>query len=134
MSFSTAKRHFETARTMIWRASILAVALVWPTAAGAMDFGEYAANLQTDPGRATLRAYLGGFGSAIGMYEVRQAMDGRGRRFCMPQGTPLVPELLAGLIDRTVKEQPNLANKDIPVEAIIWVGLERTFPCKNKTG
>lgn len=114
---------------------LVLLAALLPLPAAAMDFGDYTVMLQTDAGRASIRAYLDGFGAGIGNYEVHQALEGRGRRFCPPNGTPLSAELLAGLVDRTIKQQPALAQKDMPVASIVWVGLERQFPCpKGKTG
>lgn len=109
--------------------TLVAFALLYSSTASAMDYGTYAANLSTDPGRATVRSWLDGFGSAIGMYDSYQVMDGRTARFCRPRGLKFSPELLAGLVDKVVNQQPQLAKRDTPVEAIIWVGLENAFPC-----
>jgi hypothetical protein len=49
------------------------------------------------------------------MYDVHQAMDKKPRRFCPPQGTRFSAELLAGLVDKTVEQQPTLGKPGVPV-------------------
>lgn len=111
------------------RSVVFAIALLVASHARAMDLGEYLVLLQTDAGRAIARAWLDGFGSGVGTYEVRQAMDGRPKRICQPQGVRFSAELLAGLIDATIKETPQLAQPAVPVDAVIWIALQRRFPC-----
>lgn len=114
---------------------LAALLLLFPLGAGAMDYDEYAANLKTDAGRAAVRVWMDGFGRGVGMFDTRQQMDGRARRFCLPQGTRYSPELLVGLVDKVIRAQPHLAKPEMPVEALIWTGLEVQFPCpKPKTG
>lgn len=111
---------------------VLLLALL-PMPAAAIDYADYSIAMQSESGRKAIVAYLDGFGEATGTYETRQAMDNRARRFCPPQGTKLRAELLAGLIDSVLKQQPHLAQKDMPVGALIWIGLERQFPCPKAT-
>lgn len=116
------------------RAALIMIALLAAAPARAMDYAEWASNLKTDAGRAAIRVWLDGFGTAIGNYEVHQALDKRSRRFCLPQGVRFSPELLAGTVDKLIEQQPHLAKPETPVAALIWTGLATSFPCAGSRG
>jgi hypothetical protein len=98
--------------------------------AAAIDYSDYTDALKSEDGRKALIAYLDGFGDAVGNYEAHQVTDGRPSRFCRPQGSKLNAETLAPLITKVLNEQPQLARKGVGIPAILWIGLQRQYPCK----
>ena len=101
--------------------------------AGAIDYSDYEDALKTPDGRKAIVAYLDGFGDGVGNFDVRQTMAKQPKFFCRPQGVTLNAETLAPLISKVLNEQPQLAKKGIGIPAILWIGLERQYPCKPGT-
>ena len=115
---------------------LLLMALSSATPARAVDIADYEEMLASSVAVRDMKWYLKGVGDAYGIANAALSSNGKPPLYCQPPHLALNADNLVDIVRLEMESPmaPNIRQKKVPVELIVLVALQRSFPCPKSAG
>lgn len=117
----------------MFRGALMAIVMLLPLTASAMDLSEYQ-KLRKDPGANNiLESYIMGIGQGLSWAQTLYGLDGKGELYCAPKHLSIDRHLVVSLLDQEI-EKPvggRVHKQNEPIEMILIISFMQRFPCSQ---